>query len=198
MRDSRSTRHRGDIELLCWGRLWVGEIAELAGDGEAAFGHVREALEVPERISAPFARVFARVGLARAHLLRASWNDGARSAGEALAISREHRTGLEFEARSLASLAEAQLGTGDPALAQRTATEAIATTERHGTLLGEIFARVALAKALEPIVRVELANLARLRGDEAGQERELRAAHRLFLEIGAPLRAEQIEREIAK
>jgi class 3 adenylate cyclase/tetratricopeptide (TPR) repeat protein len=220
-------RHRGDVEILCWGRLFANAIAELAGDGEAAFAYVREGLEVAERMSAPFARAFARVALARAHLLRGSWTDGAGSAGEALAIAREHRTGLEFEALALASLAEAQLGAGDPALAQQTALEAIATAERRGTFLWEIFARLALAKALlaaggaatadligshlerafvlvessgakalEPFVRIELAKLARLRGDKAAHEREMRAAHRLFLEIGAPIRAAAIAKEI--
>jgi hypothetical protein len=39
--------------------------------------------------------------------------------------------------------------------------------------------------------------LARLRGDEPTRERELREAHRLFLEIGAPIRADQVVRELA-
>jgi len=222
-----ATPHRGDVELLCHGRLFASEIAELARDSEAAFGHVGEGLDIAERIGAPFPRVHARVTLARAHLLRGSWNDGAREAGEAQVIAREHRTGLEFEALALASLAEAQLGAGDPALAQRTAAEAIATAERRGTHFWEIFARLAVAKALlaaggaaaadgigshlerafaliersgakalEPFVRIELAKLARLRGDEDVHQRELRKAHLLFLEIGAPLRAAEIAREI--
>jgi class 3 adenylate cyclase/tetratricopeptide (TPR) repeat protein len=219
--------HREDLETLCWGQFFAGDIAELAGDGEAVFGRVREGFEIAERIGAPSWRVWARVGLARAHLLRGSWNDGARAASEAVAIARDNRTSLEFEARALASLAEAQLGAGDPELAQCTATEAIATAERRGTFFWEIFARLALAKALlatggaasadvigshlerafglvecsgakslEPFVRIEFANLARLRGDETRRDRELSDAHRLFLEIGAPLRAEQAAREL--
>jgi len=35
-----------------------------------------------------------------------------------------------------------------------------------------------------------------LTGDEATRQRELREAHRLFLEIGAPIRAEQVAREL--
>jgi hypothetical protein len=41
---------------------------------------------------------------------------------------------------------------------------------------------------------LERAALARLTGDEAARQRELREAHRLFLEIGAPIRAEQLLR----
>src|SRR5207244_1036435 len=50
-------------------------------------------------------------------------------------------------------------------------------------------------KALEPFIRVELSNLARLAGDEATRRRELHEAHVLFTEMGAPLRAEPVARE---
>jgi hypothetical protein len=52
------------------------------------------------------------------------------------------------------------------------------------------------AKSYEPFLHVERAELARLTGDEAARDRELREAHRLFLEIGAPIRAEQVGREL--
>ena len=45
------------------------------------------------------------------------------------------------------------------------------------------------AKSYEPFLHVERAKLARLTGDEASRERELREAHRLFTAIGAPIRA---------
>ncbi len=40
------------------------------------------------------------------------------------------------------------------------------------------------------------AELAQLIGDEAARERELREAHRLFLEIGASIRAAEVAREL--
>jgi len=43
---------------------------------------------------------------------------------------------------------------------------------------------------------VEGAELARLNGDEATRQRELREAHRLFVEIGAPIRAAEVAREL--
>ena len=52
------------------------------------------------------------------------------------------------------------------------------------------------AKALEPFIRVGLGNLARLAGDEATREHELREAHRLFNEIGAPIRAAEVAKEL--
>jgi hypothetical protein len=51
-------------------------------------------------------------------------------------------------------------------------------------------------KTFEPFIRVERAELARLAGDKAHRQRELREAHRLFLEIGAPIRAERVAREL--
>jgi hypothetical protein len=52
------------------------------------------------------------------------------------------------------------------------------------------------AKSYEPFLHVERAELARLIGDEAARQRELREAHRLFTEIGAPIRAEQVVKEL--
>ena len=44
------------------------------------------------------------------------------------------------------------------------------------------------AKSYEPFLHVERAELAKLTGDAATRERGLREAHRLFLEIDAPIR----------
>ena len=52
------------------------------------------------------------------------------------------------------------------------------------------------AAALEPFVRVELAELARARGEDEVATRELREAQRLFTAIGAPRRAAEITAEI--
>ena len=52
------------------------------------------------------------------------------------------------------------------------------------------------AKGFEPLIHVELAELARQSGDEEGHERELREAHRLFTEIGATGHAERLELEL--
>ena len=51
------------------------------------------------------------------------------------------------------------------------------------------------AKSYEPFLHVERAELARLNGDDAARQRELREANRLFLEIGAPIRAQEVARE---
>jgi class 3 adenylate cyclase len=53
-------------------------------------------------------------------------------------------------------------------------------------------ARETGAKAFEPLIHVELAELARRSGEEEERERELREAHRLFTEIGASGHAERL------
>jgi hypothetical protein len=52
-------------------------------------------------------------------------------------------------------------------------------------------------KAYEPLVHVELAELARQRGDEETWRNELSEAHRLFTEIGAGGHAERLGAELA-
>ena len=52
-------------------------------------------------------------------------------------------------------------------------------------------------KVYEPLIRVELAELARQRSDGEGRERELREAHRLFTVIGASGHAEHLSAELA-
>jgi hypothetical protein len=52
------------------------------------------------------------------------------------------------------------------------------------------------AKSYEPFLHVERAELARLTGDEATRRLELREAHRLFVEIGAPIRAEEVAKDL--
>jgi hypothetical protein len=55
---------------------------------------------------------------------------------------------------------------------------------------------MSVARSYEPFLHVERAELARLTSDEAAYQRELREAHRLFTEIGAPIWAEQVAKEL--
>src|SRR5262249_49410336 len=52
------------------------------------------------------------------------------------------------------------------------------------------------ARACAPLIHVERAALAQLLRDDAMRERELREAHGLFIEIGAPIRAEQVAKSL--
>src|SRR5262249_26280369 len=71
-------------------------------------------------------------------------------------------------------------------------------TEEIQAALGEADAWLEMsgAKSYEPFLHVERAELARLAGDEATRYPELREAHRLFIEIGAPIRAAEVAKEL--
>ena len=51
-------------------------------------------------------------------------------------------------------------------------------------------------RAYEPYVHLELAEIARLVGDGTTRQRGLREAYRLFTEIGAPIRAAEVAKEL--
>jgi hypothetical protein len=108
-------------------------------------------------------------------------------AEEAIAVCRRHGTRLwEFSALLTRSRAlRASRGVEAEQEIEATIVQADAWLEMSG------------AQSYEPFLCVERAELARLAGDEASRQRELREAHRLFLEIGAPIRAEQVAKELA-
>ena len=107
-------------------------------------------------------------------------------ADEALADARQSG-GRLFEMDALLTRARALLGSEGAsctAEVERTLAEA-------STLIDETEAR-----CKEPIVHEISSELARLRGDEATRERELREAHRLFVEMGATGHAARVTKEI--
>jgi hypothetical protein len=126
-------------------------------------------------------------GIAAAHLGFGDRERALTIAEESITVSRHRGTRLwEFSAQLI------RMG----ALREIHGVEA---TREIETALAEADAWIEMsgAKSYEPFLHVERAELARLTGDEAMRERELREAHRLFLEIGAPIRAEQVAKELA-
>src|SRR5262249_48049554 len=108
-------------------------------------------------------------------------------AEEALALARQRETlTQEIDAQ----LAVARVRRCAEGLSARSAIEA--ALERAGALVRETGAR-----ALEPYVCLERAELARLGGDVTIRKRELREAHRLFTEMGASIRAAEVAKELS-
>jgi hypothetical protein len=133
-----------------------------------------------------------RVGLegepfALAHLAQAQLGAGeqarARANAEravAMAVDRG-TTGYELPARlALARALRAEAGADGAELIGSELTRLLELVERTG------------ARTLEPHVRLELAELARVRGDHAACDRERSEARRLFTEIGAPALAARV------
>jgi len=125
--------------------------------------------------------------LAEARLARGDVPAAGAAAKEAVALARERKTKI-FEPITLLALARVLLGSEG----SRARTDVEAALSRALSLSAEMGAR-----SEEPLVRVELAKLARLTGDEATRQRELREAHRLFGEIGAEGHAARLAPEIS-
>ena len=76
--------------------------------------------------------------------------------------------------------------------------QGVAATRAIEVVLGEVEAWLEMsgAKSYEPFLHVERAELAKLTGDEDARHRELCEAHRLFTEVGAPIRAAEVAQEL--
>jgi hypothetical protein len=77
-------------------------------------------------------------------------------------------------------------------------TQGVQATREIEAALAEadVWLEMSGAKSYEPFLHVERAELARLTGDDAARERELRGAHRLFTEMGALIRAVEVAKEL--
>jgi adenylate cyclase len=222
----RIAHEEGDVEVVGSSHLNATYLEFFAGNADAALGHARQALEISERIGNSFFRAYAWACLGLAEQMRGEWRAALDALERSAAIAREGRTAVEADlglaligqsylglgdpdrARALAeeALAAARAGgnVGSEMLAALALARALLGSpgtppreEVEATLARVLeLARHSGARAPEPVVHVELAELARQCGDREGRERELREAHRLFLEIGAAGQAEQLELEL--
>jgi tetratricopeptide (TPR) repeat protein len=80
------------------------------------------------------------------------------------------------------------------------AIEGCAAVERAEVCLAvaEALVEKTGAESRSPLIHVARAELARTLDDREGGESELREAHRLFLEIGAPIRAAEVAKELGQ
>jgi class 3 adenylate cyclase/tetratricopeptide (TPR) repeat protein len=198
----------------------------VTGDATAAPAHAYEALDYAERMANQHGRVAARHSLGIAKVLKGAWAEALEALEQALAIEGERRLeaheggllgtiaeailglGDHVNALTHAEQAVAVCRRRGTRLREFSAllTRTRALRQLHGiqaqnkieAALAETEAWLEMsgAKSYEPYLQVERAELARLTGDEATRERELREAHRLFTEIGAPIRAAEVAKEL--
>jgi adenylate cyclase len=223
----RLGEEQGAPEAASFASFWSAEAFAYAGDAERALASVRQGEESSRRLGEPPALVAAtHLGFGYAHLAagraadaiepaRASLEGHSRvsksnagtsaallaealleagdleaaqtTAEEAIALCRRSLRGV-YEAAAHGVLARALLrrrGAVARGPAEAALAEAAALIERCG------------AKLLAPRLCEWRAELAAALGDAAGRERMLREAERLHREIGAPLRAERVVRELA-
>jgi len=159
------------------------------GDFENAIASLERALAIARERHTGIEQepnVLAR--LARAHLGRGNLPRAAALADEALALARE-RGSVHGEIPALDARARVLLARGDAGDAGEVET----LVERMAALAEDSGFRLYLPQAVE--LR---ADLAALRGDPAARERHLRAAQRLYAEIGATGHAARLANELRR
>jgi hypothetical protein len=183
-------------------------------------------VDYAERTGHQAGRIYTYLHLGIANVLNRAWHEALEVLGMALTIARERRLSLpEGDVLAAMAAARLGLGDRQKALTLAEEAVAVcrrrgtrlsefsavltwiralrepqgvrATSEIEAALAeADAWLEMSGAKSYEPFLCIERAELARLTGDDAARERELREAHRLFTEIGAPIRAAEIAREL--
>jgi adenylate cyclase len=218
---------RREPELLITAHLHSVTWCTFTGDAARAWQHAHRAVELAEAATAKITGFASALALGRARLLNEQWSDAASTLDQALAEMRARQAMLHGEAAILADLAQAVVVLGDCGRARLLADEAVSTAqERHiisevpallarahvlrlsdgaraaAAIEADLQQAMAVVERMEahvytPLIHVERAELARLLGDEAAYQRELREAHRLFVETGATGHAERVGRQLS-
>jgi len=217
---------RREPEVLIPAHMFSAMWCWFAGDAARALQHAHRSVELAGAAPTGAMTGAWSMALGQALLLNEQWSDAAATLEAALAEMRERQVGLSFEQFVLADLAQAVVALGDFDRARALADEAVTVAQqRHLIEAPPLLARARVrrlsdgaeaataieadlqramvvieqteARAYTPLIHVERAELARLLGDEAAYQRELREAHRLFTEMGATGHAERISRQLA-
>ena len=166
---------------LAWRFLGMAHL--LRAEWREAIGALEQALATwrPRQVGLE-AEPQAVTMLARAHLGLGATETAIATAEEAVALSSQRGT-HGYEIAACLALVEA--------LRTSRGIGAAAAIEEH-LARAQALLPVTCARSQEPRIHAELAELARLRGDDAGFERELRHSRQLFEAIGAPILAERM------
>jgi tetratricopeptide (TPR) repeat protein len=177
----------GSAYSRAWSWFWLGLAERMRGEWRRAIEALGRSLAIArERRTAVEGDALRLAVLGESYLGLGDVERARALVEEGLEIARAHRDpGTELHLSLL--LARVLLGSAGSAAREQTEAALARALE---------LARDTGAKAFEPLVHVELAELARQSGDEEGRERELREAHRLFAEIGATGHAERLELEL--
>src|SRR5262249_59874417 len=123
-------RQHGDPESEGWALAWLSDVAVIAGDAEIALGPCRRSVEIAEKMGSPYSRAAGYHRLGVSLTVGGKWVEAIETLEHALAVAREHRTGLEMESRFVSWLAEACVGAGDLGRARALAEESVEVGRR--------------------------------------------------------------------
>jgi class 3 adenylate cyclase/tetratricopeptide (TPR) repeat protein len=183
------SREYGDFETESWTHMSIVQAMQLAGGGDEAMSHARQAREIAERAGGAFSVGLAWRYLCIAHLLREEWRQAIDAGQRAISVWRPRRVGLEAEPHALTMLARAYLGGGNAERAVLTAQQAVSLAGRRRTQGHELEARIALVQAL-------LAFRGTAAAPAAGEH--LRRAQTLLASTGARTLAPRVHAELAE
>lgn len=170
-----------------WAWLWVGRTEYQQGQWQEAIEAIERSLEISrEQRSAVEGDMLRLSVLSQSYLGRGDVDRARALAEEALEIEPSRRQPHHEIDASLALARVLLASAGTAASAEIEAALARALEVVRDTRL----------KAYEPLIHVELAELARQSDDEEERQRELGEAHRLFTEIGATGHAERLADEL--
>jgi tetratricopeptide (TPR) repeat protein len=178
----------GAPALTVWPRVWFGQSYLYLGRAAEALVELEEALRVVRATGAvrqAEPSLWHRV--ADAHRQLGDVGRAENAAREGVRVSRL-AGGLDPEVLARIALARALVAKGGGAFA--------ADAERELAVCEELIRETEFVGNLPP-VHLARAELARALGDEAGCERELREALRLYTEMGADGHAERLARDLA-
>ncbi|MEW6269219.1 MAG: AAA family ATPase [Thermodesulfobacteriota bacterium] len=214
-------------EILGWSLEMRAKLAHWSLDHDGALAYARQAVQIAERLGSAFSQASAWGRLGYALLARGQPGEAADALQHAIEVIRTRRTFLHWEAGSLAQLAEVYAAQGRHDEAQATARDAVELAVRRGTAFIEVIALLSRARVLlaagrvdygevgalldrasdgirrtgaeswAPLVEVERARLARLRGDEPAWRSALERAGTGFAAIGADELAREVAAELA-
>jgi class 3 adenylate cyclase/tetratricopeptide (TPR) repeat protein len=212
-------RREQEFENLCW-MLGNHALFEFfTGSLGKAEIQCMDALEHSERIGTAFSTAFALRTLSLARINRENWAGAIEGFERGIRLIEEQRTAREAEPETRAWLALALVGAGETERAKESAEHALVIARERGAFLSLVDANYALARAAnaagdpdaadafiasaaervhefgsrawEPLLALERATSARIRGDTDSSEHALRDAMRVAEELGAAGLAER-------
>jgi len=168
--------------------VWLGQAYLMTKDWSQAAGALEQGLRITseKRAGLVFEALMLAL-LARAYLELGENGRARTTVDEAIAVARRRGTRFwecvaHITRAHVLLRSEGAQASGEIETALR---EAQALVEETG------------GRSQEPFIHEEWANLARLTGEDATRQRELREAHRLFTEMGATGHAERLAKELS-
>jgi tetratricopeptide (TPR) repeat protein len=178
----------GDAFSRTWAWNWMGQASVMGGQWDQAIEAIERAQTISrERMTGADAETWSIVWLAEAHHGLGDSMQATGLARDALALARRREQPV---AEIAANVMLARVLLAAQGLQGRDEIEAALTRAQE-------LVETTGARAGEPTIHVELAELAHQNGDEAERERELTEAHRLFTQIGATGHAERLAGRLA-